>query len=123
MMKTIELILEPGDSEVTYYIPVKDACRLVGFVASVNEDNSGENTAKVQIGKDTDYVLEGSLTLAVGATVTGSYVSTTETKRKQIFDKDEPVTVHIENCAANTIVGLQLIVDPFVIGKHTGFAD
>lgn len=122
MMKTIELILTPSDQEVAYYIPIKDACRLVGFVASVNENNSGESTAKIQIGKGTDYVLEGSLALAAGGTVTGSYVSTTEVKRKQIFDRDEPIKVHINNCVANTIVGLQLMVDPFVIGAHEGLS-
>ena len=121
-MKTITMVLAVGQATVDYYLPVKDPCRLVGAFVGTNKDLSADATAKLQIGKGTDYVLEIAANKALGKTASATKVDTTEAKLNQIFDKDEPIKINAVSAVAGTVYVLQLVVDPFLIGKHKGLA-
>lgn len=122
MMQTIELVLPTSNATVAFYLPVKDRCRLVSAVASVNTNCSADATAKISVGKGTDYVLELAMNKAIGTAVASTVADTTEDHKLQIFGPTEPIKINCTSAVANTIFCLQLTVDPFLIGKHTAIA-
>lgn len=124
MMKTIELLIPaPGTSEVKYYLPLKDPSRLISAMVGVGGTQAG--AAPVKFGKagETYGVLSADLngTAAGAVKAVGKDASQTEAKLNQIFDKDTPVEISI-NLQTDGTVAIQLVVDPFVIGKQHGFA-
>ena len=125
MMKTIEVFIPaPGESEVKYYLPVKDECRLVAAYVGLTVAQAA--AAPIKFGKEgaTYGVLSADLdgTGAGEVKVVGYNTDQTETAKNQIFDLDTPIEISV-NLAADGNVAIQLVVDPFVIGKQHGFED
>ena len=123
MMKTMEfLIHNPGDSAVSYYLPLKDPSRLIGFSASAG---AGQGGGKIEIEDgNSNTIMEADLDAinSAGDVIKGEWEgSATEAQKKVIFDRDNPLVVKI-NLATNNTVGLQIVVDPFLIGAHEGLS-
>ncbi len=122
MMKTIDVLIPIANTTGSVYIAVKDPCRIIGGIATNSHNCASDSTAVMNIGKGTDYVLDFAMNKGIGVAVKATLTDTTEAKRNQIFGPDQTIKVTITNAVANNITSLQLMVDPFVIGKHTALA-
>jgi hypothetical protein len=122
MMKTIDVLIPIADTTGSVYISVKDPCRIVSGIATNSHDCSSDSTAVMNVGKGTDYVLDFDMEADIGVPVKATMAATTEDHINQIFGPDEPIKVTLTNAVANNITSLQLVVDPFLIGKHSALA-
>lgn len=122
MMKTIEFVLDnPGTSEKSFYIPLKDPSRLINLSVSAGAGQSG-GTVTVEDG-DGQAIMEADLSGidSAGDTVTGKWKDAASEKEKNaVFDRDNPLLVKVD-LESDSTVGIQLVVDPFQIGQHEGF--
>jgi len=122
MMKTIDVLIPIANATGSVYISVKDPCRIVSGIATNSHDCSSDGTAVMNVGKGTDYVLDFDMEADIGVPVKATMAATTEDHINQIFGPDEPIKVTLTNAVANNITSLQLVVDPFLIGKHSALA-
>ena len=123
MMKTMEFLIEnQGTSERTYYLPLKDPSRLIGFYVSAGGAQTGGHV-QIEDG-DGNKIMEAELENidSAGDVLKGKWdTSATEAQKKAIFDIDNPLVMKID-LQADTTVGVQLMVDPFLIGAHEGLS-
>lgn len=123
MMKTIDyLIPTPGTSSTTFYLPFKDPSRLVSMYVSAGAAQSS-GTVSIEDG-DSNTIMEADLSDidSAGDVVKGAWDSSaSEVQKSTIFDKDNPLVLKID-LQADTNVGLQIVVDPFLIGAHEGLS-
>lgn len=121
MMKTIEFHIAGTTSEKKYYLPLKDASRLVS--ANVGVTAAQTSTATVKFGKqsETNTILDINLNgTGAGEVAKAAYNSSaTDSEKAQAFDLDTPVEILV-NLAATSDLMIQLVVDPFLIGAHEG---
>ncbi len=121
MMKTMEFLFPtPGTSAVTYYIPIKDPSRLIGLLVSAGADQSSGTVTIEDGATNTIMTTDLSGIDAAGDVVRGTFAGT-EAQQKVIFDHTNPLVLKID-LQADTNVGIQLVLDPFQIGKHKGLA-
>ena len=121
MMKTMEfLIPTPGTDAVTFYLPIKDPSRLIGLLVSAGGAQIS-GTVTIEDGA-TNTIMTADLSDidAAGDVVRGTFAGT-EAQQKVIFDHTNPLVLKID-LQADADVGIQLVLDPFQIGKHKGLA-
>ena len=121
MMKTIEFHLAGTTSEKKYYLPLKDASRLIS--ATVGSTAAQAAAATVKFGKKgaSNTILDIDLNgTGAGEVAKAAYNSSaTDSEKAQAFDLDTPVEILV-NLASTSDLMIQLVVDPFLIGAHEG---
>ncbi len=123
MMQQIEIRVPSAATDgKTVYLPLKDKVRVIGALAI---PQGATDSGVVTIGKGDNAVL--TTAADIGSKSAGDVIpftldsTSTEAQLNQIFGPDEPIQIKSVTNGTNSFI-IQLIVDPFLIGKHTGLA-
>lgn len=108
----------------TFHLPFSEECRLIAArVVPTTAQADSSSVVNFGLASATNWALVADLqNVGARTAVLASWnASATEAEKKQVFSVDEPLDVNI-NLATASELGLELIVDPFVIGARTSIS-